>query len=209
MENKNLFMVWKLAILFLLGTVLSGCASSLSSIVKQLPFLSSLTEQDEVRIGREFRRHAKKQLKLIHHPEIRGFVERVSRRILSAMEPQLFDYRFFVVEDSQLNAFAIPGGSIYVHTGLIDRAKSTDELASVLGHEIVHVKARHIARMSQPDPASFLALLGTFLVAAGSQGPAAAALGHAVGYQSTALFYPKAGAGGGYPRRSVYGRSGL
>ena len=147
MENKNLFMVWKLAILFLLGTVLSGCASSLSSIVEQLPFFSSLTEQDEVRIGREFRRQAKKQLKLIHHPEVRGFVERVSRRILSAMEPQLFDYRFFVVEDSQLNAFAIPGGSIYVHTGLIDRANSTDELASVLGHEIVHVKARHIARM--------------------------------------------------------------
>jgi predicted Zn-dependent protease len=96
------------------------------------------------------------------------------------MGPQPFDYRFFVVEDSQLNAFAVPGGSIYVHTGLIERVRNTNELAGVLGHEIVHVKSRHLARISGPDVTSLLALLGTFMVGRGPGGSAAAALGQAL-----------------------------
>jgi predicted Zn-dependent protease len=96
------------------------------------------------------------------------------------MGPQPFEYRFTVVENSQLNAFAVPGGSIYIHTGLIEKARSTDELASVVGHEMSHVKARHIARMSGPDPVNLLGLLGLFLGGAGTGGQAAAMLGPAL-----------------------------
>jgi predicted Zn-dependent protease len=63
-----------------------------------------------------------------------------------------------------------------VHTGLIERVNSTDELAGVLGHEIIHVKSRHIARMSGPDPISLLGLLGIFLAVGGPQAQAAGAL---------------------------------
>ena len=66
-----------------------------------------------------------------------------------------------------MNAFAIPGGSIFIHTGLIEKVASSDELASVMAHEVVHVDARHMARMSGPDPTALLGLLGVFL------GPAA------------------------------------
>lgn len=162
---------------FLFVLVLSGCSSYLPS---EIPFLTPISEDDEVRISREFRREAKKQLKLIHHPEVERYVNQVGQRILSVMGPQRFDYRFFVVENSQLNAFAIPGGSIYVHTGLVERITSTDELAGVLGHEIVHVKSRHIARISGPDPTSLLALLGVFLAASAPQAQAAGALGQAL-----------------------------
>jgi len=74
----------------------------------------------------------------------------------------------------------VPGGSIYVHTGLIERVKSTDELAGVLGHELVHVKSRHMARISGPDPLSILALLGVFLSGGGAQAQAAGVLGQAL-----------------------------
>ena len=71
------------------------------------------SEDEETKISREFRREAKKFLKFVNHPEVERYVDRIGRRILAATGPQSFDYRFFVVEDPQLNAFAVPGGSIY------------------------------------------------------------------------------------------------
>lgn len=170
-------MLRKFLYTLLLVTGFTGCASRLPA---QIPLVKPIGEDEEVRISREFRRQAKKQLHLVRHPEVERYVDRIGRQLLSPMGPQPFDYRFFVVENSQLNAFAIPGGTIYVHTGLIERVKSTDELAGVLGHEIVHVKARHIARISGPDPLSLLALLGVFLSGGGTQAQAAGALGQAL-----------------------------
>jgi predicted Zn-dependent protease len=158
--------------------------ASCSSVQKSLPSLPGITppgEDEEVRISREFRREAKKHLKFINHPEAERYVDRMGRRILAATGPQPFDYRFFVVDENQLNAFAVPGGSIYVFAGLIERAKSTDELAGVLGHEIVHIKARHMARSSGPDAISILSLLGMMLLArTGSGAQAAGVVGQAV-----------------------------
>jgi len=162
---------------FLLTLGFTGCGSRLPA---EIPLLKPMSEDDEVRISREFRREAKKKLKLVHQLEVERYVDRIGRRLLSVMGPPSFDYRFFVVEDSQLNAFAVPGGSIYVHTGLIERVKSTDELAGVLGHELVHVKSRHMARISGPDPLSILALLGVFLSGGGAQAQAAGVLGQAL-----------------------------
>jgi len=150
------------------------------------PLLPSSTstapaEDEEVKISREFRREAKKHFKFISHPEVERYVDRIARRILSATGPLSYDYRFFVVDEDQLNAFAVPGGSIYVFSGLIERAKSTDELAGVLGHEIVHIKARHMARSSGPDAISVLSLLASVLLArSGSGGQAAGLVGQAV-----------------------------
>jgi len=159
------------ALLFLPLSLLSGCSPYHSS---PGPQVKPLSEDEEVRISREFRREAKKILKLVRHPEIERYVDGVGRRLLSAIGPQPFDYRFFIVENSQLNAFAVPGGTIYIHTGLLERIGSTDDLAGVLGHEIIHIKSRHAARLSGPDPINLLALLGVFL---GAGGPGAQAAG--------------------------------
>lgn len=138
-------------------------------------------EDEETRISREFRREAKKQFKFTNNPEVERFVDRIGRRILAAAGPLSFEYRFFVVEENQLNAFAVPGGSIYLFTGLIERAKSTDEIAGVLGHEIVHVKGHHMSRSSGPDAISVLSLLGMALMArSGSGAQAATVVGQAV-----------------------------
>lgn len=146
-----------------------------------LPSIGPPSEDEETRISREFRREAKKQLKFVNDPEVERYVERIGRRILSVMGPQPFDYRFFVVEDSQLNAFAVPGGSIYVYTGLMEKAKGSSEIAAVLGHELVHIKGHHMARSAGPDAASLLSLLGVLLLArSGSGAQAAGVVGQAV-----------------------------
>ena len=161
--------------------LITSCGLFDRSNLPSLPSLGPPSEDEETRISREFRREAKKHLKFINNPEVERYVDRIGRRILGATGPQSFDYRFFIVDDSQLNAFAVPGGSVYLYTGLIERAKSTDELAGVLGHEIVHIKARHMARSSGPDAISILSLLGMVLLArTGAGGQAAGVVGQAV-----------------------------
>lgn len=171
---------WRISCTWLLAVALlfSGCSSAIAPV---LPSLGPPTEDEETKISREFRREAKKLFKFVNNPEVERYIDRIGRRILAATGPQSFDYRFFIVEDSQLNAFAVPGGSIYVYTGLIERAKTTDELAGVLGHEITHVKGHHMARSSGPDAISILSLLSMVALArSGSGAQAAAVVGQAV-----------------------------
>ena len=156
---------------------ITSCASYRSP----LPTVSGPSEDEETRISREFRREAKKHLTYVNNPEVERYIERIGQRILAVMGPQPFDYRFFVVADSQLNAFAVPGGSVFFYTGLIERAKSTSEIAGVMGHEIVHIKGRHMARHSGPDAISLLSLVGMLLLArSGAGAQAAGVVGQAV-----------------------------
>lgn len=158
---------WTLIILFLID----GCASH------QMPSIPGITppgEDEEVRISREFRREAKKELKFLSNLEVQRYVENVGRRLLSVMGPQQFDYRYFVIEESELNAFSVPGGSIYLFTGLLDRMRSTAELASVMAHETIHAKNHHMVRMSGLDPVSILGILGAVALARSGAGSQAA-----------------------------------
>src|SRR5690349_17609990 len=161
-----------------LSLLIAACSSVVAPV---LPSVSGPSEDEETKISREFRREAKKFLKFVNNPEVERYVDRIGRRILAATGPQSFDYRFFVVEDPQLNAFSVPGGSIYVYTGLIERATTTDELAGVIGHEITHAKGHHMARSSGPDAISILSLLGMVALArTGSGAQAAGVVGQAV-----------------------------
>jgi predicted Zn-dependent protease len=170
-----------LCALTLVAVILLASCSSLPANLPSVPGVSPPSEDDETRISREFRREAKKELKFINNPEVERYVDRIGRRILAATGPLSFDYRFFVVEDDQLNAFSVPGGSIYLFSGLIERAKSTDEIAGVLGHEIIHAKNHHMVRSSGPDALSILSLLGMVLLAkTGSGGQAVGMVGQAV-----------------------------
>jgi beta-barrel assembly-enhancing protease len=157
--------------LVLAAFLAASCSPRLASV---LPSISPPAEDEEVRISREFRREARKHFKFVTHPEVERYIDRLGRRILSVSGPLPYDYRFFVIEDNQLNAFAVPGGSIYFYSGLIERAKSTSEVAGVLGHEIIHIKGRHMARSSGPDATSLLSLLAMVLLARNGQGAQAA-----------------------------------
>jgi predicted Zn-dependent protease len=174
---------WRIVCVWVLiaSVFIASCSSFSAPSLPSLPSLGPPGEDEEVRISREFRREAKKHFKFVNNPEMERYIDRIGQRILSAVGPHPFDYRFFVIEDSQLNAFAVPGGSIYMYTGLMEKAKSTDEIAGVLGHEITHIKGHHMARSSGPDAISVLSLLSMVLLArSGAGAQAAGAVGQAV-----------------------------
>jgi predicted Zn-dependent protease len=173
--------IWRIVCVWLslAGFFLAGCGQRMSSV---LPSVSPPAEDEEARISREFRREAKKHLTFVTHPEVERYIDRLGRRILAASGPQSYEYRFFVIDENQLNAFAVPGGSIYFYSGLIERAKSTAEIAGVLGHEMIHIKGRHMARSSGPDATSMLSLLAMVLMArnGGAGAQAAGVVGQAI-----------------------------
>jgi beta-barrel assembly-enhancing protease len=165
----------------LISATITGCSSSAPASLPSIPVIGPPPEDEDARISREFRREAKKQLRFVNDPEVERYVDSVGRRILTAVGPQTFDYRYFVIDESVLNAFAVPGGSIYIYAGIINRVKSTDELAAVMAHETTHVAKRHMARMSGLDAVSLLGMLGALLAArSGAGAQAAVAVGQGI-----------------------------
>ena len=98
-------------------------------------------------------------------PEVTGYVNRLGARLLSHSTEARQDFEFFVLKDSTLNAFAMPGGYIGVHTGLLLAAQSESELASVLAHEISHVTQHHLARQLGAQSQAQLPMLLSLAVA--------------------------------------------
>lgn len=103
------------------------------------------SESMELSLGRSYAAELDRKLKLIRSTEASGAVERTGKR-LAAYAPRQAQWRFSLVNTREVNAFAVPGGFIYVNRGLVELANSDDELAGVLAHEIAHVVARHGTR---------------------------------------------------------------
>ncbi len=120
----------------------------------------------ERELGRRFMLEARSQLPLVEDPAVTELVQGVAKRIVDALGPQEFDYRFYVVQSPALNAFAVPGGYVFVFSGLLARVANEDELAGVLGHEIGHVHAHHITRLQSEGAVwNVPALMGVLLSA--------------------------------------------
>jgi len=127
---------------------------------------SELSTAAERRIGEEIIRQIRwKDAAYLDDPEIEEYVNRLGRRLVAASDNPTQNFDFFVVRDPTLNAFALPGGYVGLHTGLILAAQSESELASVLGHEIAHVTQRHIAQIVGKQSQAGLAMLASLLVA--------------------------------------------
>lgn len=145
-----------------------------------------LSVQDERRLGELIMRDYRAFGAVTNDPEINGYLNLLGGRIVQAAGESPSNFEFFLVADPSINAFALPGGYIGVHTGLLAAARTEDELASVLAHEVGHVTQRHIARMygQQKDTnlVSTAALIAAILVASSNpqaaQGLAAAGAGY-------------------------------
>src|SRR4051812_3097086 len=102
---------------------------------------------DDVKLGHEAAAEVEKQMQLVRDPELGGYLERVGQRLAAAIPQEFqhpeFRYSFKVVNAKEINAFALPGGPMYVNTGMIVSARSEDEMAGVMAHEISHVALRH------------------------------------------------------------------
>lgn len=105
-----------------------------------------ITRGDEDRVGAEAARQVEQQMGLLGDPELATYVQELGDRLGRAV-PRTSRYEFRIVDDVQPNAFALPGGHIYVSRGLLALASSEDELANVVGHEITHSARRHASRL--------------------------------------------------------------
>lgn len=158
---------------------------TLSVLLAAAPALASITTEREV--GEEFALEAHRGLPLIHDYELLSLVREMGNKLVATLGNQPFDYEFFVVAEDSINAFAVPGGKVFVHAGLISRVGSEDEVADVLAHEIAHAHAHHAVRQQQKSAvANYASLLGIFLGAINpvlGQAAIAAALGQTLKYQ--------------------------
>lgn len=123
-----------------------------SAIADDLPELGDasatvLSPLQEQVIAEQIMREVAVSDSVLHDPEVADYLQALGSRLVANGPDNRQKFNFFVVQDPTINAFAMPGGVIGVHTGLLLAANSESELASVLGHEIGHVTQRHLARM--------------------------------------------------------------
>ncbi|MCM3905218.1 MAG: M48 family metallopeptidase [Pyrinomonadaceae bacterium] len=103
--------------------------------------------QDDIKLGRQAAAEAERQFPLLRDPEVQSYVERVGNRLVAAMPPEFrhpgFQYYFRVINARDINAFALPGGPMYINRGMIEAARREGEMAGVMAHEAAHVALRH------------------------------------------------------------------
>lgn len=135
----------------------------------------AISQQQELELGRQYAVEINEQLPIIEDAEVHRYVNLLGDRIAQQGGRQL-DYTFFVVNTDVINAFAVPGGYVYVNRGLIERTDNLSEFAGVLGHEIAHVELRHgVEQMEAMQRAQLGVALGSILLGP-PQGAAAAAV---------------------------------
>jgi len=139
------------------------------------PADATLSKNDEARLGRAIMAQIRNSGQVVEDPLVTEYVNEIGHRIAAqANSDGIYDFSFFVIEDPVVNAFALPGGFIGVHTGLLEATRNEDELAGVLAHEVSHVTQRHIARSihsgQRQSIMSMAIMLGAILAAAAGAG---------------------------------------
>lgn len=125
----------------------------------------AVSTQQEQEMGAQYSAQINSQLPIVQDPEVNRYINVLGDSIARLTSRGDLDWKFFVVNSAEVNAFAVPGGYIYVNRGLVERAKNLSELAGVLGHEIGHVVKRHsIKQMQQMQGAQVGIGLGCVLL---------------------------------------------
>ncbi len=142
--------------------------------------------QDDVQLGNEYSAKVEQEFPIYNDSESERYIENVGQRLVNAIpnefQESAFRYRFKIVNTRDINAFALPGGPMYVNRGLIEVARNEGEMAGVMAHEISHVALRHGTAQAtrQSNPLTQLGMLGAIIGGAIIGGNAGAQLGAAL-----------------------------
>ena len=118
------------------GSGFFGCAGTISD-------LNIFSDAQEVQLGKQFSREIEKEMKIYSDPTVTAYIAQLGQHLANHSQRQNITYHFKVVDTEVVNAFAVPGGYLYVNIGLIRAAENESELAGVIGHEIGHVVGKH------------------------------------------------------------------
>ena len=137
----------------------------------------AVSTQQEVQMGQQYAQQINSQLPIVTDPEITRYVNVLGDSLARLSDERNLDWQFFVVDAKEVNAFAVPGGFIYINRGLIERSANLAQLAGVLGHEIAHVTERHsIQQMQKAQTANIGVTLACVLTQVCNNQAAAAAI---------------------------------
>lgn len=157
----------------------SGPSMAQNDHFDQLPDLGSkaanyLTEIEAEKLGRAFIRQSRYLQPYVSDPELVAYINKLGQKLLQVSDDVGRDYNFYLIDNNVINAFAVPGGHIAMHTGILTKSESESELASVVAHEISHVTQRHISRKLENSRYDSWLALGALLAAAAAGGADAA-----------------------------------
>lgn len=157
----------------------------------------SITVKEEEDMSRQMLEMIHKYYEIIDDPVLVEYVNNIGNRILAVLPQQPFKYHFYVIKEDVYNAFATPGGNIFIYTGLLNLMEEEEELAGILGHEIAHVYCRHISqkieRSKKIGVATLAGIAAGILLGVGGAGEAANAvtMGSIAAGQSAELSYSR------------------
>ncbi|MCL4402417.1 MAG: M48 family metallopeptidase [Acidobacteria bacterium] len=131
--------VWAVAVL---GLGFAACAARQPGQVPTPGFNLFSTQQD-VQLGQQAAAQVRQQYQVVQNPQLQNYIKEIGRKLASQPQAGNWPYSFTLLDEKQVNAFALPGGPTFVFSGLIEYADNEAELAGVLAHEISHVALRH------------------------------------------------------------------
>ncbi len=183
---------------------------------------SGLTIKEEEDLSRQIMNVIFKYYELIDDPLVDEYINTLGNQLVAYLPEKIFKYRFYVIKADPFNAFAIPGGQIFINSGLLNVMEDEDELAGILSHEIAHVYCRHISQKIERSKKVSMATLagaaaGMLLGAATGSGEVASALsyGSLAAGQTAELAYSRENEiqadqiGLDYLNKAGYGAEGL
>ena len=160
--------LFRLFVIVLVSCVLNAPPALAQSI--DLPSLGDASSEDlppatERKLGEQIMFEVRRDPHYLSDTETSEYLNHLGYQLVAVSSSRSLDFVFFAVRDPMMNAFALPGGFIGVHTGLVLAAQSEAELAGVMAHEIGHVTQRHIARMLAKQRETSVLALGALLLA--------------------------------------------
>ncbi|MBK5294858.1 MAG: M48 family metalloprotease [Acidobacteriia bacterium] len=171
--------------------VLASSALAQQRAIK--PGFNLFSKEQDIQMGREYAAQIERQMPVVRNAELDAYLQRIGRKLASQPEAGNYPYTFKLVRDKNINAFALPGGPTFVHTGLIAAAETEAQLAGVMAHEIAHVALRH--GTNQASKAQLIQLpamlAGSLLGDSGSLAGTLAQIGIGLGANSVLLKYSR------------------
>lgn len=156
------------------------------------PGWNLFSKEQDIELGREFAKQVEEQFVVVQNQELTDYVNRIGNRLVERGELEKYPFFFKVVQEDSINAFALPGGPMYVHTGLLRAVENEGQLAGVLAHELSHVVLRHgTNQASKAQFAQLGALLAGAVIGSGSLTGQLAQLGIGLGANSVLLKYSR------------------